>query len=886
MELYLLKFSGCLLVFWAVYVLLLEKQKMHNFKRFYLLGAFLVALIIPLITVTYYIEPVIDFGKFDPNTSATPPYFSAEIATITQDTSVNYLPTILWSIYAIGVLVFSIRFISNLVTLYKRISKNETLKQHPFIYVLMQHYHIPHSFFNYIFFSKSKFDIGDIPREVILHEETHAKQLHSLDIVAVELLQIVFWFHPLVYVLKHHIKLNHEFLADQAVLDQGTDTKNYQHILLQFSSSTSNNQLASAINYSSIKKRFTVMKTQTSKTKIWLSTLILLPILAVLFYSFSEREIVEIEKAEIVNSNDYFIKIAEENFFLKKNFTIEDEYGKSVKMKFFELPEPEKRKQIYAKQIPFKAKSLNQNDFETFIASKDYVIKINNETVTNTELENYLANDFVTHTITPISELAKMKERFVLNLVTETIFNSNIENFVSRYKTIYPDYEKKVNQSETDYLELASTYDFLIQNYDDFTSEIIKKYKLLPPTTLSPEIIQQFEDYFKNTIEIYIDENNNLFINDKPTTLETIKSDFDEIKKIEKPQVNLTTEERVNIKLVDKIMAATGTSISVGSGAEVYDNELLYAKINGRQINGVGTKLTVAEIEALQVGHKAFKVESFKIMFPDNKVHKVIGNTLGNKLKSKIEKLKPNEIITVFEILNTENVDIAPVLIEIIDEKDLSQNSPKNASEALMNEYKAFIKKYKETNIIYGDSYERAKIIYDELMSDAQRASVEKYPQPFVKVPNLSKTIAKAPTKAQFEDFKDAKTYAIWIDNKHVSNSELNNYQASDFVHYSGSKVFKNARSKKFPQPNQYHLYTKSGFKSTYQDSQLKSYKNASEKYSNEIKTYLKGSQTDNSELKILYNKALKIYNTFSSEELKKHSIKQPPPPPAKYSTP
>ena len=59
MELFLLKFSACLLVFWLTYVLLLEKQQMHHFKRFYLLGSFAMALIIPQLTIIEYIEPIV-----------------------------------------------------------------------------------------------------------------------------------------------------------------------------------------------------------------------------------------------------------------------------------------------------------------------------------------------------------------------------------------------------------------------------------------------------------------------------------------------------------------------------------------------------------------------------------------------------------------------------------------------------------------------------------------------------------------------------------------------------------------------------------------------------------------------------------------------------------
>ncbi|APY08056.1 hypothetical protein BWZ20_06975 [Winogradskyella sp. J14-2] len=293
-------------MFWLTYVLLLEKQQMHHFKRFYLLGVFAFALIIPQLTIVEYIEPTIQ--DFEITTAFIP--IAAEVIPQPVETSpVLTLETILWSIYILGATLFAIRFAVNLFKLYRQIATNDKQRNHSVIYVLLKTYRIPHSFFKYIFVNKQQFINNQIPEEVRLHEEAHAKQWHSLDILLLELFQIVFWFHPLVYILKHHVKLNHEFLADDAVLQQGVTTKSYQNILLQFSSNTHNHQLASAINYSSFKKRFTVMKTQTSKTRIWLSTLLVLPILAILFYSFAEREYVEKDKTEnpISETNSFLV---------------------------------------------------------------------------------------------------------------------------------------------------------------------------------------------------------------------------------------------------------------------------------------------------------------------------------------------------------------------------------------------------------------------------------------------------------------------------------------------------------------------------------------------------------------------------------------------------
>ncbi|MEZ4780758.1 MAG: M56 family metallopeptidase [Flavobacteriaceae bacterium] len=262
---------------------------MHQFKRFYLLGVILASIIIPFITFTTYVEsqPVIE----SLNSAAT---LSSETAAASVETSTNYLPIILWSIYGIGVLLFGLKFVFNLSQMILKIKRNPKLKNSTFINVLLQDLVSPHTFFSYIFLNKHKYETHQIPEEVLLHEQTHAKQRHSIDILFIEFLQVIFWFNPLIHFIKNTIKLNHEFLADKAVLNKGIETTNYQNILLAFSTKDKGILLANAINYSSIKKRITVMKTQTSNQKIWLRSLVLLPLLALTLYSFSNKiEIVE-----------------------------------------------------------------------------------------------------------------------------------------------------------------------------------------------------------------------------------------------------------------------------------------------------------------------------------------------------------------------------------------------------------------------------------------------------------------------------------------------------------------------------------------------------------------------------------------------------------------
>jgi bla regulator protein blaR1 len=307
MELYIFKSAACLVLFFLFYKVLLENTTLHTIKRIFLLGSLILSLLIPFITFTEYIEvaPITEVSTETPITNFNP------ITTVVT-TPTNYTPYIVWSIYFLGVVFFSFRFLKNSYAIFQKVKNNPTLKNDSIWHVLLKHPVTPHSFFNYIFFSKTAYEADEIPQEVIVHEKAHVTQKHSWDILFFELLRIVFWFNPLLYFIKHSIKLNHEFLADRAVLNQGADTRKYQTILLDFSSSDSYRDpslinLAHSINYSStrlndmfskssfgqVKKRFTVMKTRTSKKAALLKGLLILPFVAVLIFGFSSTKTIE-----------------------------------------------------------------------------------------------------------------------------------------------------------------------------------------------------------------------------------------------------------------------------------------------------------------------------------------------------------------------------------------------------------------------------------------------------------------------------------------------------------------------------------------------------------------------------------------------------------------
>lgn len=317
---YILNSSTCLAIFLIVYKTIFENTNFHVFKRYFLICIAIISLLIPLITYTEYVQP----PKND--LIINEKYFYPTILKPKQPIeNLNFTPIFVFSIYILGVIILLFRLLRNLNTLLVDLKTNPSIVYHNYSYVLSNKPIAPYTFFKYIFLSSTQYNKNLIPDSILLHEQTHAKQLHSIDILFIELLQLVFWFNPLYYFLKKMMKLNHEFLADSSVIKAKYCMKNYQQLLISYSSHTIENPLTNSIHYSSIKKRLTIMKTHTSKKLFFLKSCILLPVLAILIYGFSSKKEVYITKTTIKKTefpgtkpldsvvNDIYIYINSEN---------------------------------------------------------------------------------------------------------------------------------------------------------------------------------------------------------------------------------------------------------------------------------------------------------------------------------------------------------------------------------------------------------------------------------------------------------------------------------------------------------------------------------------------------------------------------------------------
>lgn len=286
---YLLKSGLLLAVFFAVYKLLLENERMFRFNRAYLLVSLIFSFIIPLQLFTF--KPLFESGINAIQLEGIE--IRASRSPINENYILGYIFAILKRIYVIVAIVLGLRLILNVLSFFQKIRSKEIRYLNGVKVILTDAAVLPHSFWNAIFVNKTEFEMGKIPSELLIHEKAHLEQRHTLDILFVAVLQTVFWFNPFLSLFRKAIKLNHEFLADEAVNKQFGEVKSYQNLLLEFASNKHTVALASNINYEITKKRLIMMTKKESVAKAVFKVLTVVAVCMVLLFAFSSEAVAQ-----------------------------------------------------------------------------------------------------------------------------------------------------------------------------------------------------------------------------------------------------------------------------------------------------------------------------------------------------------------------------------------------------------------------------------------------------------------------------------------------------------------------------------------------------------------------------------------------------------------
>ncbi len=285
---YLLESSFCLAIFYLFYLILLKRETYFQFNRIYLIGTAFLSLFIPLINV--------DFSTASHLTGAEQLYpilyqvndFQIGIQqTIAQDSNILHVSIadmINW-VYMAGFFIMSLKLFSGLFKLFGIINRSPKMKDQDHTLLISED--VPAaSFFSYIFW-RDKHDKSDpIQKTIMDHEMVHVRQWHSLDVIVMELMVIVKWFNPLIYLFRNSLKKTHEFIADKYVTDQMGDKIEYANILLNNSGPTHMPPMSNHF-YGNIKERIKMLGTKESNRLQQFKYFAIIPMTIMLFSLFS-----------------------------------------------------------------------------------------------------------------------------------------------------------------------------------------------------------------------------------------------------------------------------------------------------------------------------------------------------------------------------------------------------------------------------------------------------------------------------------------------------------------------------------------------------------------------------------------------------------------------
>jgi TonB family protein len=144
----------------------------------------------------------------------------------------------------------------------------------------------PFSFFGIVFIPENLKESDSLP-QILEHERVHVRQVHSLDLLLMEILTILHWFNPFIWFYRRSLKSIHEYLADEGVIVKGYDKVNYQELLLGQTLGIQVNDLTNNFNHSLLKSRIIMMTKQRSGTFSGWKTTLAIPVLLGLVMIFS-----------------------------------------------------------------------------------------------------------------------------------------------------------------------------------------------------------------------------------------------------------------------------------------------------------------------------------------------------------------------------------------------------------------------------------------------------------------------------------------------------------------------------------------------------------------------------------------------------------------------
>ncbi len=280
---YLIKSGIALSVFYLFYWLLMRKSTHFGLNRLTLAASIIASFLLPLIKINLTPEVI----------ASTIPAMSIDL---TQVVNIVSKPEPAWGIREIVLLIYFSGFV---ITLFRLIYQSfyihviakmsRTITKGKHTIVLVEKEITPFAYFSKIFIPASKMEETSF-ESILAHEKSHLSQYHFLDLFLIEIVTIVQWFNPIVWLYERAMKEVHEYMADDEVLKKGVSKGNYQALLVNQALGGPVFTISHQFNQSLILKRIVMMTKMKSPQLAKAKALLFVPLTACLLMAFSNPE--------------------------------------------------------------------------------------------------------------------------------------------------------------------------------------------------------------------------------------------------------------------------------------------------------------------------------------------------------------------------------------------------------------------------------------------------------------------------------------------------------------------------------------------------------------------------------------------------------------------
>ena len=296
-----------LALFYLFFKWLLSRSTFFLFNRVFLLFGISACLIFPCIKVNlpgnillaspfhaveqYFIEPelvehstkLLQAAASGQITESTNQQEGIPIEKAVIDTRTRILAGLLY-LYLIGAFIVSAKFLCSYFRMFSLILHSPRKKCNNYTLVIVDNKECSFSWGKYLVVAKKDYELYP---EIMMHEQAHIRSFHTLDLLYMQLLLILQWFNPVIWLLNRELLEIHEYQADNKTINSGIDATRYQLLLVKKAVGTRLYSMANGFNHSKLKKRISMMVKEKTNKFVKLRALLFVPVMIGGLYAFA-----------------------------------------------------------------------------------------------------------------------------------------------------------------------------------------------------------------------------------------------------------------------------------------------------------------------------------------------------------------------------------------------------------------------------------------------------------------------------------------------------------------------------------------------------------------------------------------------------------------------